>query len=102
MKLPTLFTEMTLGPSSPVIVMVLPERVAVVVAEAATGRARSSAAARVAGTQRGMEATMLSPAGVRIGAPYGARGARGESFRATRGPISSRRCSAGAAPTRTP
>ena len=41
MKLPLLSTETTLGPSSPVIVMALPTRVAVVVADAAAGRARS-------------------------------------------------------------
>src|SRR3954465_10002846 len=54
MKLPVLLTEMTLGPSSPVMVMALPARVAVVVAEAAAGRARNRAATRIAGRRDGM------------------------------------------------
>jgi hypothetical protein len=56
MKLPLLSTEMTLGPSSPVIVIAFPTRVAVVVAEAA---ARSRPAARAAGRERGMAPKML-------------------------------------------
>src|SRR3954447_9867676 len=60
MKLPVLLTEMTLGPSSPVMVMALPARVAVVVAEAAAGRARNRAATRIAGRRHVMERTTLT------------------------------------------
>src|SRR3954447_10920126 len=61
MKSPMLLTEMTLGPSSPVIVMALPARVAVVVADATEGRARMSRkATKPAGSRRAM-ATILRP-----------------------------------------
>src|SRR3954453_22041818 len=60
MKLPVLLTEMTLGPSSPVMVMALPTRVAVVVAEAAAGRARNRAATRIAGRRHVMARTTLT------------------------------------------
>ena len=61
MKSPTLLTEMTLGPSSPVMVMALPTRVAVVVAEAVAGRQDEECGEEAGGQEARHGATVHFP-----------------------------------------